>query len=59
MRKSCSSASYLDERKLTYEPTVLEHFQLDDLNVVKGLIFSLLRFGALIILFQEKHFATL
>ena len=37
-----------------YEPIVLKHFQPDGLNVVKGLLLPLLRFSALIILFQEN-----
>ena len=40
--------------QLTYKPIVLWHFQPDGLNVVNGLIFLLLRFSALIILFQES-----
>ena len=40
--------------QLTYKPIVLWHFQPDGLNVVNGLIFPLLRFSALIILFQES-----
>ena len=40
--------------QLMYEPIVLKHFQPDGLNVVKGLLLPLLRFSALIILFQEN-----
>ena len=40
--------------QLIYEPIVLKHFQPDGLNVVKGLLLPLLRFSALIILFQEN-----
>ena len=52
-----SNSSFLREgsyAQLTYEPIVLYHFQPDGVNVVKGLIFPLLRFSALIILFQEN-----
>ena len=40
--------------QLIYEPIVLKNFQPDGLNVVKGLLLPLLRFSALIILFQEN-----
>ena len=40
--------------QLIYEPIVLKHFQPDGLNVIKGLLLPLLRFSALIILFQEN-----
>ena len=40
--------------QLMYEPIVLKHCQPDGLNVVKGLLLPLLRFSALIILFQEN-----
>ena len=40
--------------QLMYEAIVLKHFQPDGLNVVKGLLLSLSRFSALIILFQEN-----